>query len=333
MSDPARQFGDRLSLAMKLLNISQGALSSEARADKSLVSRWARGIAAPRGPYLAVLTGIVRARVPAFNQLSWDLPLDAFAALLGGEAPPPEPAPRPAAAPSDIPHSRLQSAVEVAREGAAYPGLYALFRVAFRNTGELLAELIVLWREGDRLFFRSFDPSFSHAGELFIIRHQLFSIAEDDARADGMSYWIVNGVAGQKAYRCDGIAMSVAGDRYRTPGATVFVLQRIAELGDDGAPPPVAVLTAISARMKAAYVEGRIDDLAGPRICAAIRSVVGVPRVDGTVDHHLRQPMERSLSVSEVELSPDIAADIDRVCADFTEGSGAVPLAYTRISA
>jgi hypothetical protein len=49
MTDDALEFGARLSLAMKLLNISRGALASEARADKSLVSRWVRGLATVLG--------------------------------------------------------------------------------------------------------------------------------------------------------------------------------------------------------------------------------------------------------------------------------------------
>ena len=87
MAETDDGFGARLSLAMKLLNISHGALASAAKADKSLVSRWARGMTTPRGPYLAVLTEIIHARAPRFTQLSWDLPLDEFARVVkpGGE--------------------------------------------------------------------------------------------------------------------------------------------------------------------------------------------------------------------------------------------------------
>ncbi len=91
-------FGARLSLAMKLLNISHGALASAARADKSLVSRWARGMTTPRGPYLAVLTEIIHARAPRFTQLTWDLPLDEFARVISDEAPTAVAPPPPAAA-------------------------------------------------------------------------------------------------------------------------------------------------------------------------------------------------------------------------------------------
>jgi transcriptional regulator with XRE-family HTH domain len=239
MTDDALEFGARLSLAMKLLNISRGALASEARADKSLVSRWVRGLATPRGPYLATLTEIVAARAPGFSQLSWDLPIEAFRRALDGEAP----APAPPAAPEPRPtqpdadqylagteHSRPQSAREVEREGHAYPGVYAGFRVAFRNTGEIVPDLFIIWRRGSRLFFRVFDPSFSHTGEVFILRHQLFLVGEDDQRVDGLICYILNGVSGQRAFRLDGVVMTVANDRHRTPGAAPIRFDRAARV-------------------------------------------------------------------------------------------------------
>ena len=145
--------------------------------------------------------------------------------------------------------------------------------------------------------------------------------------------WIVNGVAGQKLFRTDGLAMSVAGDRYRTPGAVPFVLQRIADLASDGLPPSPLVMTAIAAHMKAAYLEGRIDALAGPRIVETIRADVGAPRHGGATDHLLRLPMERSTAASEVELTPEIAAELTRARDAFVADAGAPPLSFGRVFA
>ena len=342
MPDPSPEFGVRLSLAMKLLNISRGALASEARADKSLVSRWIRGITAPRGHNVATLTAIVRARAPGFTQLSWDLPLDAFAAALGGDgrvavAKPDAPA-LPLRAPTIVaegpsPHpptglqrSRVQSEIEVGREGQAYPGVYAGFRVAFRNSGELVPDLIIVWRLGERLFFRVFDPSFSHTGEVFILRHQLFVVGEDDQRIDGLISYILNGVTGRRAYRLDGVAMTVANDRHRTPAAGPVVWQRIADLVDASTPPATADLAAISALMKAAHLADRIADIAGPRIAAAVRPRIGVTLADGSIEHLVRRPLDQSLAASEMEYTPGLAAELARVQAAFVPESLAASL-------
>jgi|GEM_PF-5731605 len=213
----------------------------------------------------------------------------------------------------DIGQARAQSLVEVEREGCAHPGMYAHFRMAFRNTGEVLVELLIISREGERLLFRAFDPSFSHTGEVFIVRHQLFFVGEGDARADGLMCMIANGVGGQKAYRTDGIALGVAGDRNRTPGACIVVMQRIADLADDETVPARDVLVAICGRMKAAFADGRTGEIAGPLIRSAIRPIVGQRNERGGLDHFLRAPTDRSVAASEVELSPDLVAELLRV--------------------
>ncbi len=333
-------FAARLDLALKALSIGRSRLAQEIGVDKSLVSRWLSGAMRPAEHNLERITRLLAVHCPGFTMLDWEGDGSALARRLGIDTPqaaepvsPRAPAPGEtvvppprAAQPSDVPHARAQSLIEVEREGVAYPGVYVLFRVAFRNTGELLAELIVIWRDGNRLFFRSFDPSFSHTGEMLIVRHQLFALGEDDARADGLMYWIVNGVSGQKLFRTDGIAMSVAGDRYRTPGAALIVLQRIADLPDSGQSPSNEVLSAIATNMKAAYLEGRVDGIAGARVVEAIRPRVGSPRRDGSIDYLLRQPMERSLATSEVELSPEIAAELIGARDAFVGGAGAPAL-------
>lgn len=121
-------FGARLSLAMKLLNISHGALASAARADKSLVSRWARGVTTPRGPYLAVITEIIHARAPRFTQLSWDLPLDEFARVISDEAAVPLASARPAR-----PNRRALIAVVAGGLAASSGGVFLFLR---RSAGE-----------------------------------------------------------------------------------------------------------------------------------------------------------------------------------------------------
>jgi hypothetical protein len=222
----ADQFEAKLTLVLKSLTISNGRLAADLAVDKSLVGRWVSGAVKPSTYNLGRLTAHLARLVPGFCLLDWDRPLpdlrDRLTRRAAGEVGAGEVG--GSTGPQNTPHARAQSRIEVGREGRAYPGLYAQFRVAFRNTGELLAELMIIWREGETLRFRSFDPSFSHTGEILIVRHQLFFIGEDDARADGLIFLIMNGVSGQKAYRTDGLALGVAGDRHRTPGACPMIM-------------------------------------------------------------------------------------------------------------
>ena len=227
-------FGAKLALVLKTLTISNGRLAADLAVDKSLVGRWVSGAVKPSSHNLGRLTRHLAQRVEGFSLIEWEMPIAELRARMNPARTMETPRPRDI---GDVPHARAQSLIEVQREGAAYPGLYAHFRKAFRNTGEILVELMIIWRDGDRLLFRSFDPSFSHTGEILIVRHQMFFVGEDDARADGLMFMIVNGVGGRKAYRLDGVAMSVAGDRQRTPGACVTVMQRIADLETDSTAP------------------------------------------------------------------------------------------------
>ena len=311
-------FAAKLRLALKTLTISNGRLAADLAVDKSLVGRWVSGRVTPSPHNLARLTRHLAVRIDGFALLDWELSIGQFKARLA-----PGPAPR-SAAPRDIgdfPNARAQSLIEVQREGEAYPGLYAHFRKAFRNTGEILVELMIIWRDGDRLLFRSFDPSFSHTGEILIVRHQMFFVGEDDARADGLMFMIANGVGGRKAYRLDGVAVSVAGDRHRTPGACVSVMQRIADLDADATLPERDLLLTICTLMKAAYDEGTVEAIAGPQVVGAITAIVG-PRTDGgAVDHVLRAPLDRSLAASEVDLNPALIVDLTRVRDAFVRKS------------
>ena len=327
MSDSSQHFGAKLDLVLKLLNISRGGLAAQARVDKSLVSRWARGLTDPRGHNLTVVTDIVKARLPHFTQLSWDLPMAQFAKAVGApgeaEALPESPAPR--GPPGWLQASHAQSQVEVAREGRSYPGLYVCFRQFFRNSGEILGELMAIWREGDRLFFRQWDPSFSHAGEVFILRHQLFFVGEDDRRIDGLTYYLMNGISGDKAIRIDGLCMTVLNDRNRTPTAAVIVMQRLLDL-ENGALPNEAARARIAANLNALLASGELAGLIDPEVQAAVTPMVGVRRDDGSIDHVLRASAERSVAASEIECSARAEASIRRLRARLLGPADDLPL-------
>ena len=305
-------FPQKLELVLKALSLSRGRLAADLAVSKSLVSRWVSGGNAPAAHNLEALTSLIARRREGFTLLDWDRDLPDLAALFGVSAVA-APGLEPPQARGALHASRLQSSVEVQREGGAYPGVYVGFRQTFRNTGEVIGDVIIFWREDGRLFYRHFDPVFSHVGEALILRHQLFLFGEDDGRVDGLAFYVLNGVVGQKAMRIDGLAMTVQGDRFRTPGATPVVLQRLMDLGDDGLPPPDALLADVMERLSQAYQRSAVREMAGPEIVAAVTPRVGAPLERGGVDHILRAPGERSLSASEVDWSPALEIEARRL--------------------
>lgn len=303
-------FSEKLALVLKALSLSRGRLAAELGVAKPVVSRWVSGINTPAAHNLSLLTDLIARRRPGFSLLDWDRDATTLATMFGYS-----PAPEPVVAASGVllEASRAQSRVEVDREGDAYPGVYAGFRQVFRNTGEIVADLVVIWRSGDRLRFRQFDPVFSHTGEVLILRHQLFILGEDDRRVDGLVSYILNGVTGRKAIRIDGLVMSVHGDRFRTPGATAVIFHRVADLADDNAAPTDAVLTPMLQRLHAAFAAGGVSQIAGPAVIEAVNPKVGVALADGSIDHTLRRPDERVLSASELDWCDALEADTRRL--------------------
>ena len=242
MIDDAQEFGARLSLALKLLNISRGTLASAARADKSLVSRWARGMAAPRGPYLAVLTEIVRARVPGFSQLSWNLSLDDFARLLGGVMP---------LTPSQLGSSATDSARaeslsdgdsvsfppeliasarrETLRRGESFEGFYQMTHPSATRLGQFLSTQLLIHRQAGLLHARWGGGGYECLGNLFLIMGQLYGFLVDTSD-DTILFLVMNGVNMPRVEVMDGIIVTNAKDGPQTPTAFPFLVERTGEL-------------------------------------------------------------------------------------------------------
>ncbi len=309
-----REFGAKLGLALKLLNISRGRLSAEIRVDKSLVSKWLLGLVVPGGHNLAAVTDLIRSHRARFSQLNWSLPFDAFADILvstpDGQAPNPVPI-APAAPPWLVPTGQ-RSATEVAREGDAYPGIYVGFRQSLRNNGEIAPEVMVIWREHDQLFFEQTGAEFTHRGEIVVLRHQLFFSGAECPHPDGLSQSIYPGVSGSRAWRLHGLTLTMHGDRFGTPSAAPVVLQRIADLARCS-PRPVASLSFVLSILDGAVKERRLDGMIAPEVLAAIRPAVGVPRPDGGVDHLMTIPAAGAMGRTERDWSAALEHDIRRM--------------------
>lgn len=305
-------FAQKLDLVLKVLSISRGRLAADLGVNKSVVSRWVSGATAPTAHNLATLTGLIARRRPEFTLLDWDRDVADLAAMFGANLPAGA-GTRQAQSADWLSVSRLQSGVEVEREGAAYPGVYVGYRQSFKNSGRIIPDLIVIHRHGNQLFYTIHDPVFTHRGEVFILRHQLFLFGEDGERADGLTLHVLNGVAGRKAMRLDGLLLSVAADRQRTPTSAAVVLQRLADLDGDGAPPPSEQLTAILARLQALFESDGLEALAGPAIVAAVSPQIARRAPDGPIEGLLRSPADRSLSASEFDWDPDLDAETRRL--------------------
>lgn len=296
-----QDFGAKLTLALKALNLSRGKLAARVGVDKSLVGRWASGQVMPTGHNLARISEIVGGLKPGFSILAWEQPEGAFAEFFG-IAERPEPAQQPAASGAYSLKSRPVSLEETAFSGSAYPGIYAGFREAFANTGALIMEMHMLHMEGPELKFCGHDGFFTHSGHVLLIKGQVYLFGESDTRQDGMMFCVFHGVNGSRAMVLDGIQLSVAADKYFTPAAIKMVMLRIADLTGDHRVdrarfeaiwPKVTEINTI--RTGRSYLP--------PRYAPAVDNLTGVTRPDGSIDYGLRIPADRSFSISDTELS------------------------------
>lgn len=294
-------FGDKLTLALKALNLSRGKLAALAGVDKSLVGRWASGQVMPSGHNLARISEIIGGHKPGFSILAWESSAAAFAGLLGVAARESPLSTVPSAGGYHL-KSRPVSLEETAFSGAAYPGIYAVFRQAFANTGAIIMEAHMMYMEAQELKFCSHDGFFTHSGHVLLIKGQVYHFGESDTRQDGMMFCVYHGVNGARAMVLDGIQLSVAADKYFTPAAMKMVMLRIADLTGDPAVDR-ARFEAIWPRITEINTMRNGRSYLPQRYVAAIDNTTAVPRADGSIDHGLRIPMDRSFSISDTELS------------------------------
>lgn len=114
-ADTGSDFAERLTLALKALNLSRAQLAAQVGVDKSLISRWASGQMKPTSHNLARISEVLAKVRPGFNTLMWERPRGEFEALLGIAADPgqaaaartrPPTVPPPPAAPAAGPRIR-----------------------------------------------------------------------------------------------------------------------------------------------------------------------------------------------------------------------------------
>lgn len=302
----ADDLGERLTRVLAVLNLSRGRLAAIVGVDKSVAGRWTRGLMRPSEHNLSLITAVVARERPGFDMTAWDAPADVFEAQL---------APRvPAAAEAEwLPVSAAHSAREVLRDGDAYPGLYVQLRRRFNAPGDLFAEIVALWREGDTIRFCHGGAYWLHRGRGFILQHQLYLVGEDVAMGEGLLIEVLNSVSGGPALATDGVLTSVQGDRLRAPASSPVLLLRLADLADPYAAPDAMRLADLQARAAEIVERGEVAALAGPEIVAHVTARVGSERADGETDHLLRMPATRGFTGTAREVSPVVRAAIARL--------------------
>jgi transcriptional regulator with XRE-family HTH domain len=223
-------FGARLELALKALNISRGRLAAEARIDKSLVSRWLRGQVRPRGHNLEAVTALIGQGVPGFTQLSWELPTDAFARLVGA-APP---ADGPSAA-SELPQLPLHASRAAQQRALAYEGFWRAVHPSITRPGAFMRQYAQIRREDDGLLHvRIVSGLLSWSGPLILVHDQLYGVTRDEVD-DAFGFFILNGVAMPRAEMLDGLVLVASKGQPRTPSACPYIMERDGDLTGDRA--------------------------------------------------------------------------------------------------
>jgi hypothetical protein len=333
MSRLPTDLSSKLDLALKRANMSKGRLASEARVDKSLVGRWARGLVVPSEHNLAIVTEILARKFPGFDLASWQMPMDAFAVSIGGSiplAPPQDPL-----ATLPTPHGHFfarafaESAATMGREGQNCLGVYLGFRHGLSMGGRLICDLYIFWRESGALCFRQYGISFGHIGPVYVLRSQVYLMGEDVDVIHGIFFAILNGVLGGRAVRMDGLLLTVSGNhRLNTPASTAIVMQRIADLPPGDGCPDKALLDRLIRRVRTQVADDTFRSLIAPEILAAISVPAGVDRAAGSGEHTLRVPAERSLSRNEIECDEPTARYVKRLREMFiAEDATLLPMA------
>ena len=219
-----KDFAGKLGLALKALNISRGRLASEARVDKSLVSRWLRGVSAPRGHNLEAVTTLMAGNVTGFNQLSWELPIEAFGRLFQPDS--------TAAAPAAwVTKADLQMTEQKA---PAYEGFWRVtYPSLTRQGGVLMHQYARIRREGDGLLYlRLVSGLMGFNGPIVPVLDQLYAITRDPSD-DTFAFFAFHGVIMPYADILDGLVMVPAKAQLRPISVSPYYMERTGNLSAD----------------------------------------------------------------------------------------------------
>ena len=230
----SEDFPLRLELALKALSISRGRLAALLGVDKSVVSRWIKGVNGPTEHNLSNLTAIIAERRPGFTMLDWESALPRLAEKLGVEEPAAE-ARRPPPGLADwLPARVLDEAMATAAaRGDAYTGFWRTTRPAIDPPGGFIHDRVLIRRGvGGLLTFRLGVVDLRFEGWACPNQTQLVGAGVDEET--GMFIFIIlNAVLRNRADVMDGLGITCQRTAGGTPVASAVLMERTGFLSDD----------------------------------------------------------------------------------------------------
>lgn len=227
------RFGERLSLALKTVNLSPAALGAAVGVDKSVVSRWLAGKVRPSGHNLTRIAIEIARHRPGFTTLAFDGPDEAFHQAINLAAPLAAPWAAPhaagAAAPDTsvlpVPYDLVNTARnEVLRRGDEYFGHYDAYYWSFTQPGRI-ARLAVMLRPALGLIEMRYGArGFEFRGWALLLQNRLY-VQLAEMRHDAMLYMVTNAGQQPQARLISGIILGPS-DGNLMPTASGLVLAR-----------------------------------------------------------------------------------------------------------
>lgn len=224
----------RLELALKALSISRGRLAAELGVDKSVVSRWIKGVNGPTGHNLSNLTALVAERRPGFTMLDWEIALPRLAEKLGVDEAVPEGRRAPCGLADWLPERVLDEAMATtAARGDAYAGFWRTTRPAIEPPGSFIHDRVMIRRGvGGLLTFRLGVVDMRFEGWACPNQTQLVGAGVDE-ETGVFIFIILNAVLRNRADVMDGLGITCQRTAGGTPVASAVLMERTGFLSDD----------------------------------------------------------------------------------------------------
>jgi hypothetical protein len=299
-------FAAKLALLTKRLNWSRAKLAREVGVDKSLAARWLTADTRPSDNSFMQLNAAAARTLNGLTAAEWDLPTEQFARRLGLEHEP-RSAPSAAAGPGRTTLSGLHHPHKV-EWGRPYLGLWAGFFQSLSNWGRPLLYVTRFAVDELGLRFAWSVGEFSGEGPALATHSYIHCVLEVQPLYDKVYMFVFNAVRDPHAAVMDGLICGAGTDG--TPAASPILLLRVDEEAEES--PPFETIAAAASRVyeQAASEAARTGDpfavvreLAPADMLRVVCPTVGVARDDGGVDHVLRVPGKRSLSMGKMTLN------------------------------
>jgi hypothetical protein len=229
-------FSPRLELALKALSIGRGVLAARLEIDKSVVSRWIKGVNGPTDHNLTKLTALIAERCPGFTMLDWDSDLPRFAEKLG-VADEPQDADQGGPPPglSGWPPPRIlgEAMAATAARGEAFEGFWRSTRPAIAPSGRFIRDRILIRRSRSGLLtFRLGVIDMRFEGWAMPNQTQIVAAGVDEG-SGVFIFVMLNAVLRDRADVMDGVALTCQRTAGGTPVATATLLERTGFLTGD----------------------------------------------------------------------------------------------------